>query len=307
MSSRLLAAVVAGIAGAAGFAAGRLSAGPQPCPALRACCDLIRSRPSQEEDAAEAVSGPAGPSPAAGRGDAAEAGSPAADPTPSDDERLARLRARVDAEQQFTSDLAHELRTPLTGLVNAANLLEEDSRPAELVRERVARLQVLVEDLLEVSRLGAGRAEPALAPVGLDAAVKSALGSLSASGALAGRDLDVDCGAPGVVVETDQRRFERIIANLVINSIRHGADPIEVHTTPTTVTVADRGPGYPADILAHGPSRFRSAGGGGMGLGLVIADGQATLLGMELEFADRPGGGAMTTVRISGGEAQSSA
>ena len=55
----------------------------------------------------------------------------------------------TSAEQQFLRLMSHEMRTPLTGLVNAANLLEEQSRPAELVRDRVARLQVLVEDLLD--------------------------------------------------------------------------------------------------------------------------------------------------------------
>ncbi|HHX48737.1 MAG TPA: two-component sensor histidine kinase, partial [Brevibacterium sp.] len=55
------------------------------------------------------------------------------------DTAVARLTERIDSEQRFTADLAHEMRTPLTGLVNAANLLEEDSRPAELVKDRVVR------------------------------------------------------------------------------------------------------------------------------------------------------------------------
>ena len=60
--------------------------------------------------------------------------------------------------------------------------------------------------------------------------------------------------------------------------------------------VTDSGPGYPADIIAKGPTRFVSSGGGGMGLGLVIAQGQAKLLGMRMEFRNAPEGGAQAEV-----------
>lgn len=209
-----------------------------------------------------------------------------------------RLTEKIESEQRFTADLAHEMRTPLTGLVNAANLLEEESRPAELVKERVMRMQVLVEDLLEVSRLDAGRAETMMGPISVDASMHSLMTTLDGSGTLAGHPVDIAYGAGGTRIVTDQRRFERIITNLLVNAIKHGADPIEVETRPDAVVVRDSGPGYPPDIVATGPTRFVSAGGGGMGLGLVIAQGQARLLGMTIEFANGPNGGAHTTVRF---------
>jgi signal transduction histidine kinase len=214
------------------------------------------------------------------------------------DSAVARLTERIDSEQRFTADLAHEMRTPLTGLVNAANLLEEDSRPAELVKERVARLQVLVEDLLEVSRLDAGRAQPQLSPMPVDASLRSLLTTLDASGALSGHTVELDLQAGDARVVTDQRRFERIITNLLVNAVKHGRPPIRLHSTPEAVVVSDSGPGYPPDIVATGPTRFVSAGGGGMGLGLVIAQGQARLLGMVIEFANGEDGGARTTIRF---------
>lgn len=218
------------------------------------------------------------------------------------DTAVERLAERLDSEQRFTSDLAHEMRTPLTGLVNAANLLEEDSRPAELVKDRVHRLQVLVEDLLEVSRLDAGRANPELAPMHVDNSVKSLLTTLRASGAITDHEVRVDLGAGDTLIETDQRRFERIVSNLLVNAVKHGADPIDVRTTPTSVIVSDAGAGYPRDILATGPTRFVSAGGGGMGLGLVIAQGQANLLGMTMTFANSPEtGGAVATLTFPQG------
>ena len=209
-----------------------------------------------------------------------------------------RLTERIESEQRFTADLAHEMRTPLTGLVNATNLLEEESRPAELVKERVARMQLLVEDLLEVSRLDAGRAETHLAPVAVDATMHALMSTLEGSGALTGHDVDVEYAAGDARITTDQRRFERIITNLLVNAVKHGEDPIRVEVHPDRIVVADSGPGYPPDILATGPTRFVSAGGGGMGLGLVIAQGQARLLGLGLEFANGEDGGAQATVRF---------
>ena len=106
------------------------------------------------------------------------------------DTAVERLAERLDSEQRFTADLAHEMRTPLTGLVNAANLLEEDSRPAELVRERTERLQTLVEDLLEVSRLDAGRATPDLQPVNINHMLKSLLLNLRSSGLIVDHEIE---------------------------------------------------------------------------------------------------------------------
>ncbi|MFF2788285.1 histidine kinase dimerization/phospho-acceptor domain-containing protein [Streptomyces sp. NPDC058049] len=75
------------------------------------------------------------------------------------DTMAASLQRRLEAEQRFTADVAHELRTPLTGLHTAAELLPP-GRPTELVRDRVAALRTLTEDLLEVARLDANREEP---------------------------------------------------------------------------------------------------------------------------------------------------
>lgn len=214
------------------------------------------------------------------------------------DSAVKRLAERLDSEQRFTADLAHEMRTPLTGLVNAANLLEEDSRPAELVRERTHRLQVLVEDLLEVSRLDAGRATPDLQEVNVNLLVRSLLTNLRSSGVTSGHNIEEQFADDAPVITTDPRRFERIVSNLIANSIKHGADPITVRTTAKSVIVTDGGGGYPADILAQGPTRFVSSGGGGMGLGLVIAQGQANLLGMHIEFRNSANGGAQTEVHF---------
>ncbi|MFD9687475.1 sensor histidine kinase [Kitasatospora sp. NPDC059088] len=210
------------------------------------------------------------------------------------DEMAGTLQGRLAAEKRFTADVAHELRTPLMGLVTAAGLLPEDDEAADLVRTQVRTLRGLVEDLLEVSRLDAGAERARLDEVPLGDLVAHAIGQ-------AGGDTRFRPAAPAVV-RTDPRRVERIVTNLVANAHRHGAAPVEVAVTGSRVTVRDHGPGFPADLLAHGPQRFRTGAaerGQGHGLGLTIAVGQAAVLGARLTFTNPPDGGALATLDLA--------
>ncbi|MFF0435529.1 ATP-binding protein [Streptomyces sp. NPDC004327] len=203
------------------------------------------------------------------------------------------LRQRIASEQRFTADVAHELRTPLMGLVTSAGLLPEDE-VTDMVKDRIGVLRDLVEDLLEISRLDAGAEEPRFRPVVLAELVRE---SVARAGATARVTADETA-----VAETDPRRLDRIVANLVTNAHRHGADPVEITVAERTITVRDHGPGYPADLLARGPQRFRTGAaerGRGHGLGLTIARGQAAVIGAVLEFAnDAEDGGAVATLRL---------
>jgi signal transduction histidine kinase len=100
-------------------------------------------------------------------------------------------------------------------------------------------------------------------------------------------------------VETDRRRLERVLGNLVANAHRHGRAPVVLTVDGPVVTVRDHGDGYPEYLVAHGPQRFRTEGGArGHGLGLTIALGQAEVLGARLEFGNAPDGGAVATLRL---------
>ncbi|MBB6076893.1 ATP-binding protein [Streptomyces paradoxus] len=207
------------------------------------------------------------------------------------DSMAASLQGKLLAEQRFTADVAHELRTPLTGLHAAAELLPP-GRPTELVRDRVAALRTLTEDLLEISRLDTGRER-----VELDTERLGPLAERAVRAAGNGTEVRV---VRDVSVETDRRRLERVLGNLVANAHKHGRAPVVLTVDGPVVTVRDHGDGFPEYLVAHGPQRFRTEGGTrGHGLGLTIARGQAEVLGARLEFANAPEGGAVATLKLA--------
>jgi signal transduction histidine kinase len=203
------------------------------------------------------------------------------------------LRDRLLSEQRFTADVAHELRTPLMGLVTSTELLPE-SEATNLVRDRVRVLRTLVEDLLEISRLDAGAEQADLRPVALADVVRVSL-------ARTGLEARLTVNGVPVVAETDPRRLDRIVANLVINAHRHGAPPVEVTVDATTLVIRDHGVGFPDSLFAEGPQRFRTSAverGRGHGLGLTVASGQARVIGASLTFSNAADGGAVATLRL---------
>lgn len=219
-------------------------------------------------------------------------------------EELSEAQAR---ERRFTADVAHELRTPLTALVAEAGLLAERldelppaaRRPAELLVADVGRLRRLVEDLMEVSRLDAG-SEP-VRPEAVD------LGSLvAATLAARGWEERVSLDRGDVVLESDRRRLERIVGNLVGNALEHGGRDVRVRVgrdgLGAFVEVADRGSGIRPEHLAHLFERFYKADpartGSGSGLGLAIARENARLLGGDLEVWSEVGTGSRFTLRL---------
>ncbi|MFE2142695.1 sensor histidine kinase [Streptomyces sp. NPDC059456] len=227
------------------------------------------------------------------------------------------LGRRLRSERRFTADVAHELRTPVGGLLAAVDLLPPGGTE-DLVRARVRDLRGLVEDLLEISRLDAGAEHAVRAHVPLGAVVREAVARTGydarvtvagpagdaepAAAAEAAAVAAVPEGAEGcATVETDPRRLERVVANLVVNAHRHGAAPVEVAVAGRTVVVRDHGPGFPPDLLRDGPRRFHTGAaerGAGHGLGLTIALGQARVLGAELHLDNAPDGGAVATLRL---------
>jgi two-component system, OmpR family, sensor histidine kinase MtrB len=221
--------------------------------------------------------------------------------------KIAALSAAQARERRFTADVSHELRTPLTALVGEASLLAEhldqmpaeSRRPAELLIADVGRLRRLVEDLMEISRFDAGAESVHAEEVDLAALVAAAVRAR-------GWDGRVGLEGRGLSLESDPRRLERIVANLVGNALEHGGSQVTVcmerHGDLAVLEIADDGPGIPAEHLPHLFERFYKAdasrSGGGTGLGLAIAQENARLLGGGIEVASEPGAGTLFTVRL---------
>ncbi|GAA1525507.1 histidine kinase dimerization/phospho-acceptor domain-containing protein [Streptomyces albidochromogenes] len=216
------------------------------------------------------------------------------------DAMASTLQRKLQSEQRFTADVAHELRTPLTGLHAAAELLPP-GRPTQLVQDRVRAMRLLTEDLLEISRLETGseqisRDAHRIGPL----AERVARGPARGPGAPAETPTEVRI-VRDAYVETDRRRLERVLGNLVGNAHQHGGEPVVLTVDGPVVTVRDHGEGFPGYLVEHGPQRFRTeprSGGKGHGLGLTIAVGQAEAIGAELTFTNAPDGGAVATLKL---------
>ncbi|MBA8793733.1 signal transduction histidine kinase [Friedmanniella endophytica] len=219
-----------------------------------------------------------------------------------------RLAEQLRSEQRVTADVAHDLRTPVTGLAAAASLLD-DSRPAQLVRDRVAALTSLVQDLLEVARLDTGVETAELEHVVLPELVRRSVDRGIATGEYPAGAVEVYGGGDQVMILTDPRRLDRVISNLVRNALRHGRAPVEIDTQAHRIMITDHGPGFSPEFLAAGPQRFRqdSTHRDGHGLGLIIATGQAGVLGARLSFQNAPEGGARVIIDLPGSAPRSDA
>ena len=223
------------------------------------------------------------------------------------EDTIVRLESSQAQNRRFVADVSHELRTPVTALVAEASLLREhlDALPPEarrtgqLIVQDIGRMRLLVEDLMELSRFDAAGEEVRRQPVELGRLLRSVA---------AARHPDAVLELPdeSVVLDSDPRRLERILANLLDNAREHAPGALVVvrlvaAEDDVTVSVLDRGPGVPPDRIDRIFDRFFMADPsrrGGSGLGLAIAAENAALLGGELLARNRSGGGLEIALRL---------
>jgi signal transduction histidine kinase len=216
------------------------------------------------------------------------------------EDTIVRLEAAQTQNRRFVADVAHELRTPVAALVAEASLLgghldalpPEARRTGELVVHDIGRLRALVEDLMELSRFDAAGEEVRLAPIDLGRLIRDVAAARL-------RDAVLELPDERTVIETDPRRLERILGNLLDNAREHAAGALVVVRLQVTgdevrIAVLDRGPGVPPDRLTRIFERFYMADPsrrGGSGLGLAIAAEHAALLGGRIRARNREQGG----------------
>jgi two-component system sensor histidine kinase KdpD len=201
--------------------------------------------------------------------------------------------------------VSHDLRTPLATIKTAVtSLLQDDvtlppEASAELlgtIDEQTDRLDALVGNLLDMSRLQTGALSILARPIGLDEIVPATLAGL------ADHDRRIEVEVPETLprVHADPALLERAIANVVANALAWSpADrPIRVQARErggrVELRIIDQGPSIPADArdrIFQPFQRLGDSGGGGVGLGLAVAHGFLTAMGGEITPHDTPGGG----------------
>jgi two-component system sensor histidine kinase MtrB len=224
--------------------------------------------------------------------------------------QIRQLEELSRVQRRFVSDVSHELRTPLTTVRMAGDVLYDararfdpaTARSAELLQKELDRFELLLTDLLEISRFDAGAAVLDLEDVNLTDVVQRVVDSTRPLAEARGTRVVVRSGARACVAEVDVRRVERIMRNLITNAIDY-ADSADVvvslgsNDQAAAVTVRDHGIGLkPGEsVLVFNrfwradPARARTTGGTGLGLSISLED--AHLHGGWLQAWGEPGHG----------------
>ncbi|HEY6106321.1 MAG TPA: sensor histidine kinase KdpD [Anaeromyxobacteraceae bacterium] len=223
--------------------------------------------------------------------------------------RQAALRARTEElRSSLLSSVSHDLRTPIAAITGAATTLRSEAGLDERVRrdlleavcEEAERLERLVGNLLDMTRLESGTVSPKREWVPLEEIVGTALGRVEKL--LGRRNVATTIPAGFPLLSVDPVLLEQLLVNLLENAARYaGAEAgIEIRAEQEggslVIEVADRGPGIsPGDEerIFERFQRGEHAGVAGAGLGLAIARAIAQVHGGRLTAANRPGGGAV--------------
>ncbi|HEY8719857.1 sensor histidine kinase [Pengzhenrongella sp.] len=231
-----------------------------------------------------------------------------------------RLREQADQAQALQqadaartallATVSHDLRTPLATIRTAVDGLGSPDVQLDVadtatlvgtVSAATARLERLIDNLLDLSRLQTGSVRPALRATSLEEFVP-----LVTEGFGPG-EIDVDVPETLPLVSTDAGLLERVVANVVPNAVRHSPAGVPVRVTASAtrrdveLRVIDTGPGLSDDLKEHMFEPFQRLGDSspdGLGLGLAVAQGLAAAVGAELSAEDTPGGGLTMVLTV---------
>jgi two-component system sensor histidine kinase KdpD len=223
-----------------------------------------------------------------------------------------RLKESDGVRTALLAAVSHDLRTPLAGIKASITTLQDpdlELAPGDHdallsdAAESVDRLDALVSNLLDLSRLQTGSVRPRLEPTSLDEVLQQALRGVPAESV----SDETDELLP--LLMTDAGLLERSVANLVENAVRHSPEGEPVRLCAAVVPggllqlrIVDRGPGVVESDRSRMFQPFQRLGdvpqGHGVGLGLAVARGLAEAVGAMLEVEDTPGGGLTMVVSV---------
>ncbi|MBM2291975.1 HAMP domain-containing histidine kinase [Sulfitobacter pseudonitzschiae] len=208
-------------------------------------------------------------------------------------ERLLRdATAAGVAKSQFISVMNHELRTPLTSIRGAVTLLnagaagvfpDKAKRLLDMVQKNSEQLSLLIEDILEIEKLMAGRFELRTEIVDMGALIADELPNFNAYAKASDVTVVLNTQTDGALVEVDTKRMRQVLSNLVHNAVKFSRPGNAVHIDLTqsadevVIAIADKGIGIPDDALPKifdsfyqvDSSDSRNTGGTGLGLSIV--------------------------------------
>ena len=231
-------------------------------------------------------------------------------------EDITHLRELDRLKSEFVAGASHELRTPLTTLEMGLHLLLEgragDLSPRQLelltmCRDDAMRLDTLVKDLLDLSRIEAGKETPQLAPVPVRDLLNEALTPLRRQASAKNLTLQVNADAALPEAIVDRTQVERVVTNLVTNAIRATGQGGEIQVGAgqrqgyVTISVRDTGRGIPHDYLGRVFEPFvqvPNAPAGGAGLGLSISRRIVEAHGGQITVSSELGQGTTFTFTL---------
>ena len=205
-------------------------------------------------------------------------------------QQIYRLQNLSQLQQRFVSDVSHELRTPLTTMRMAAEIIHDQrstfdpviARSAELLINQIDRFELLLSDLLEVSRFDANEVLLEFSNFDLTQVIRKTVDYLHPTKI---DQFEIKIPTNEVMVDGDPRRIERILRNLVANALDHGeGKPVKIELAESenevAVSVRDFGLGFNEKDATKlfdrfwraDPSRARTSGGTGLGLSIALED-----------------------------------
>jgi signal transduction histidine kinase len=246
------------------------------------------------------------------------------------DEIQEKSRQLAEASQhksQFLANMSHELRTPLNAIIGVTEMLREDAEalnqdlePLDRVLGAGRHLLALINDILDLSKIEAGRMELNLETFALPPLIEDVVKTIEPLAAKNGNQVAVHCVGEIGMMHADQMRLRQALLNLMSNANKFtekGTVTIAAHQGQEngrdwiTLSVADTGIGMTADQMGKLFQEFSQASSttaskyGGTGLGLVISRRFCQMMGGDITVASEPGKGSVFTVRLPSSAAPS--
>lgn len=233
-----------------------------------------------------------------------------------DQAAVAVQNAILFQQSDLVAEIVHEMRTPLASIVAYAELMQRPDATvpqyhqfADVIMREAERLSGLADNFLELARLESGRAHLAQDPIDLNTVIRMAVNVLipQADAKQIGVSVDIPATLPSVV--GDAQRLHQVMLNLLSNAVKYCRPGDNVTVTAMaegdclTVSVADTGPGIPAEALPHIFDRFYRVSGTeggtlGAGLGLTITRQIVEAHGGKITVSSKEGHGATFTFTL---------